>query len=204
MRSCKEKAQKLVETLLALTPASSEPVRLALESADGKYSGVAERFEEYFETKNQPRVIGLLDMEISGTKISLKYGGVGNKLQELCRAFESKLNDDEFRRDLSIWLGKEVPNPAKKYVRSCLETIKDEERLGLQALKHVGGGTYGTSYSSIRGSLEKEDIHKSEEEIRKALLKISDLGIIETVGEEKVRVPQVYEMHIKELAEDYL
>ncbi len=197
----KEKISKLVELLLALTPISNEIVRILRETEIMKYSEIAEKYEDYFDPKAFSRIAELLGIEVSGGRVSLRYDGIGSFLKNLSGAIELKLSDDEFRKELSEWLEKEIPDPAERYVRLCMESIKEDEKLGLRVLKYLS--RYGSYYSAIKEELAKEGISTSEDEIRESLYKISDLGII-SIGKDGAAVVGVYEKYIKKLANEYL
>jgi DNA-binding HxlR family transcriptional regulator len=139
---------------------------------------LAKNYPEYVSLDVFSLIQKLLGLEIrSDGSLHFDYAEgrrLGHTLNELIKAIFETLDNDDIRKELSQFIGQEVPNPLEEYVKACINEIENTK--ALDVLRLLLGNSY--KEDELRDVLMDKGIIISEDELREALATLSKLGLI--------------------------
>ena len=169
---------EFVEKILSLVPPYDEISTFLREC------GFSRNFREMSKAHPellQPEVFSilqqLLGIEIGGDgSISFSYDHIGYYLNDLIANIYKVFNNGNFRKELSEFIGKEIPNPVENYVKACTDAIRQDTRM-VEILKVLIDGFYNSK--ELKNKLDSKGISLNEDELMFYLKNLKRLGLIE-------------------------
>jgi hypothetical protein len=170
---------EFVEKLLSLIPPYDRVSMLLRECALSKsFIEMSKAHSEFFQPEVFSIIQKLLGIEIeSSGAIDLDYNRAGYYLSELIADLYIVLDDDDFRRELSIFIGKDLPNPLEEYVKACVDAIKQQDAKIMEILKVLIGRSY--KFEELKSELNKKGIIVEDNDLISYLRTLKRLGIVE-------------------------
>lgn len=130
----------------------------------------------------QPEVFSilqqLLGIEIGGDgSISFSYDHIGYYLNGLIANIYKVFDSDNFRKELSEFIGKDIPNPLEEYVKVCINAIKQQDTKMIEILKVLIDESH--NFEGLKNELNKRGILLEEDNLKSYLRTLKRLGLVE-------------------------
>ena len=168
---------EFVEKLLSLVPPYDRISIFARECGlSVNFREMSKAYSEFFH----PEVFSIIQ-RLLGIKIesdgSMSLNDLGYYLNNFIENIYKILNDDDFRRELSEFIGKDLPNPLEEYVKVCIDAIKQQDVKMIEILKILIDESY--EFESLKSELNKKGITLEDSDLRSYLSTLKRLGLIE-------------------------
>jgi len=170
---------EFVEKLLNLVPPYDRVSILSRECGFSRNFGEISKVHlDFFHPEVFSIIQKLLGIRIeSSGAIDFDYKGIGYYLNGLIAGIYAILDDDDFRRELSSFIGKELPNPLEEYVKACIDAIKQQDDKMIEILKVLIESSY--DFQELKNELDKKGIKLEENDLKGYLRTLMRLGLVE-------------------------
>ncbi len=194
----KEDLKNIIHSLVGLCPAYNSIVRI-LRDGNEKFIGyVKAAYPEILDRDILSVLLGLFDVE-TGETLLVKRNGIGDNLVDLINKIEEKLDKKEIRDLVSESMGEGVPNPVKDYIEGCIDVLKKNDEIALKLIKLIAADGWYNLNNLIEKVNETYKLNFNNEEIFKHLKNLEDLGLLESLNENRIEIIKKYCEHILNL-----
>lgn len=176
---------EFVEKILSLVPPYD---RISIFLRECEFSKNFREMSKAHPELFHPEVFSIIQ-QLLGIKIesdgSISLNHIGYYLNYLIANIYKVFDNDDFRRDLSEFIGKDIPNPLEEYVKVCINAIKQQDAKMIEILKVLIDGSY--NFEELKNELNKRGIILEEDNLKSYLRTLKRLGLIEKYYEYRIK-----------------
>ena len=194
-----EDLKKLIRGLVALCPAYNSATRTLRDLRGKSMVDISGAYPEVFNPKLLPLLTSLFGFTAT-IRTDISSGSVGYDLLALLDRLETELDKDDMRRLIGLSLEEEPPNPVKDYVDACVITLEESDQTALRLLRAASSEYTFTFDGLIEKAKEQFGLDVSREELLEHLKKLDNLGLLEYLRDNDLRVKDNLKRHVIALA----
>jgi len=179
--------QKTMKALIDLHPTYNSLTR-ALRDSKGKPTSEASQSCPEILDGNVIPALTELGLRIGG-EIGMASTCIADDILTLTNRVEDKLDNKEVRDIVGSATGQRPPNPRRDYVETCVDTLREEDETTLRVLRMASRESYSADFGDLSDKAQEEYGREWDEEtIRDSARKLDDLGLLESLSENSIRV----------------
>lgn len=178
MEEIRKELGEFVEKLLNLVPPYDKISMFSRECGFSKnLRELSVAHPEFFN----PEVLGIIQ-KLIGLEIrssgEITLAGLGYYLNYVIDHIYEVLDDDDFRDELSRFVGKQIPNPLEEYIKTCIDAVRQQDEKTIEILRILT--TESCHNKELEAKLDEKGIKVNEKELQAYVRTLSRLGLVET------------------------
>ena len=194
IENIKEKIAEFVEKLIRLVPPYDDiSIFLRECGLSGDFIEMSKVHTQFFYPEIFSIIQRLLRIRIESSGAISLDTGVGYYLYNLIFSIYDVFDDDDFRRELSEFIGKELPNPLEVCVRKVIEAIKQQDEKMIKIIEILIDRSY--EFNELKNELDKRGIRLDTNTLKGYLRTLKRLGLIEQYY--GYRIPTKVKRHLE-------